>query len=116
MKNSGNGTMTSEYGLYHIKTKQGHYTIVASAIGFETSEKVITILDGERIKINFSLAPKINEIEEVEIVGSGVKIINNSAFNAIAVDTKKLSNTTQDLSDDLNSVSVIRIREEGGLG
>ena len=85
-------------------------------MGYETVEKDLTLLDGERIKMNLTLIPKIEEIEEVEILGKAVDVINNSAYNAVAIDTKKLSNTSPDLAHILNTVSGVRLREEGGLG
>ncbi len=116
LKNTGFGSASNSEGLYHIVAKQGHYTLVVSALGYETVEKDLTLLDGERIKMNLTLIPKIEEIEEVEILGKAVDVINNSAYNAVAIDTKKLSNTSLDLAHILNTVSGVRLREEGGLG
>lgn len=56
------------------------------------------------------------KLQEVTVYGSPVARINNSAFNAVAVDTRKLRNTNLDLAHVLDRVSGVRVREDGGLG
>ena len=116
LKNTGYGSVTNQEGIYHMSAKPGSYTLVVSAIGYETAEQDIELLSGERIKLNVSLRPSVSELEEVVVTGGGISKINNSAFNAVAIDTKKLGNTTLDLAHALNRVSGVKIREEGGLG
>lgn len=59
---------------------------------------------------------KTIKLDEVVVQGSHVKRINNSAFNAVAVDATRLRNTTLDVVHLLDRISGIKIREEGGLG
>ena len=56
------------------------------------------------------------QLKEVTVVSSSVKRINESAFNAVGVDTKLLQNTTQNLSDALRQVPGVKLRETGGVG
>ncbi|SDG75891.1 Outer membrane cobalamin receptor protein [Prevotella communis] len=56
------------------------------------------------------------QLKEVTVVSSSVKRINESAFNAVGVDTKSLQNTTQNLSDALRQVPGVKLRETGGVG
>ncbi|UKK62137.1 TonB-dependent receptor plug domain-containing protein [Prevotella communis] len=56
------------------------------------------------------------QLKEVTVVSSSVKRINESAFNAVGVDTKSLQNTTQNLSDALRQVPGVKLREMGGVG
>ncbi|MBM6992617.1 MAG: TonB-dependent receptor plug domain-containing protein [Prevotella sp.] len=53
---------------------------------------------------------------EVVVRGNQVSRINNSAFNAIAVDTRKLRNTNLDLAHILDRIPGVKVREDGGLG
>lgn len=56
------------------------------------------------------------QLKEVTVVSSSVKRINESAFNAVGVDTKSLQNTTLNLSDALRQVPGVKLRETGGVG
>lgn len=60
--------------------------------------------------------PDMVELDEVVVTTSRVSRINQSAFNAIAVDAKGLHNSTQSLSDVLNKISGVKLRESGGVG
>jgi outer membrane receptor protein involved in Fe transport len=56
-------------------------------------------------------------LDEVVVVGhSKVKEINESAYNVVAVDAGTLRNTTLDISQALDRVSGVKIRETGGIG
>ena len=57
LKNTGYGSVTNQEGIYHMSAKPGSYTLVVSAIGYETAEQDIELLSGERIKLNVSLRP-----------------------------------------------------------
>jgi hypothetical protein len=49
-------------------------------------------------------------------VSTGVSRLKRSAFNAVAVDTKELQNTTKNLSDALAKAPGMKLRESGGVG
>ncbi|ETD17728.1 MULTISPECIES: TonB-dependent receptor plug domain-containing protein [Prevotellaceae] len=55
-------------------------------------------------------------IQEVVVQGSQVNRINSSAFNAVAVDLRRLRNTNLDIAHVLDRVSGVKVREDGGLG
>ena len=84
-------------GLYHLKAPAGKYTLTVSAIGFETVEKKVEILADGRSKQNVILKPSVTELDEVVVVSNGVGRIKRSAFNAVAVDTRELQNSTKKL-------------------
>ena len=50
------------------------------------------------------------------VVSNGVSRLKRSAFNAIAVDTKELQNSTKNLSDALGKAPGMKLRESGGVG
>ena len=86
-----------------------------SAIGFETYEKNITI--GNRNNSHrVTLKPSVTELDEVVVVSNGISRLKRSAFNAVAVDTKEMKNSTKSLSDALAKAPGMKLRESGGVG
>lgn len=59
---------------------------------------------------------RTQRIREVVVHGKYVDRVNKSAYNAVAIDTRKLRNTNLDLAHALDRVAGIKIREEGGVG
>ncbi|MDO4164883.1 MAG: carboxypeptidase-like regulatory domain-containing protein [Bacteroides sp.] len=116
LKDTHYGCVTNEEGLYHLKAPAGKYTLVVSAIGYKTVEMSVELIEGQRMKQNVTMRPETVQVGEVVVVGGGVSRVNKSAFNAVAIDTKKLSNTTLDLAHALDNVSGVKIRQEGGVG
>lgn len=56
------------------------------------------------------------ELTEVVVVAGAVNRIRQSPYNAIAIDTKNLRNSTQDLASALTKVPGVKLRESGGVG
>lgn len=115
LKGSNYGCSTNEQGMYYLHAPAGEYTLVVSAIGYETVEKPI-VLTEERKKMNIILSASQMQLNEVVVMGSGVSRINRSAYNAMAIDAKKLQNTTKSLSDALTGTPGLKLRESGGIG
>lgn len=59
---------------------------------------------------------RTQQLGEVVVHGKYVDRVNRSAYNAVAIDTRKLRNTNLDLAHALDRVAGIKIREEGGVG
>lgn len=59
---------------------------------------------------------RTQHLSEVVVRGKYVDRVNKSAYNAVAIDTRKLRNTNLDLAHALDRVAGIKIREEGGVG
>lgn len=59
---------------------------------------------------------RTHNLQDVEVVGSSLRRVNNSPLNAIAIDVNKLKNSTLDIAGILNRVSGVKIRHDGGLG
>jgi outer membrane cobalamin receptor len=115
LKDTGYGCTTNEQGMYYLHAPAGNYTLVVSAIGYETVEKPIR-LTGERQKMNITLADSQVELDEVVVMASGVGRVKRSAFNAVAVDTKDMQNSSKSLSDALSKAPGMKLRESGGVG
>ena len=116
LKGTNYGGTTNEEGIYHLKAPAGNYTLVVSAIGYKTVEKQVRLIDGQRIKQNITITPQVEELGEVVVVSNGISRLKRSAFNAIAVDTKELQNSTKSLSDALAKAPGMKLRESGGVG
>lgn len=116
LKGTHYGCTSDERGIYHLKSPAGTYTLVVSAIGFETYEKNISIGKENRKKHTVVLKPSVTEMEEVVVVGNSVNRIQKSAFNAVALDTKELQNSTKSLSEALSLLPGMKLRESGGVG
>ncbi|MDE5900814.1 MAG: carboxypeptidase-like regulatory domain-containing protein [Muribaculaceae bacterium] len=106
---------TNDKGIYHINAPAGNYTIVFSSVGFEKLELKTAIRANDRTKLNVKLKPA-TQLAEVMIVGNTLSKVRNSAFNATAVDTRELVNTTKTLSEALSKTPGMKIRESGGVG
>ena len=65
---------------------------------------------------NVRLRVDNEELDEVVVVSNGVTRLKRSAFNAVALDTKALQNSTQNLSEALAQAPGMKIRESGGVG
>lgn len=63
-----------------------------------------------------TLTVKVTEIEAVAVSSSAVSRVRESSYNAVAIDTKALQNTTMSLGDALSRAPGIKIRESGGVG
>lgn len=116
LKGTNYGGTTSEEGIYHLQAPAGEYTLVVSAIGYKTVEKPVKLMRGERTKMNVVISPQATELDEVVVVSNGVTRLKRSAFNAVALDTKALQNSTQNLSEALAQAPGMKIRESGGVG
>lgn len=116
LKGTNYGGTTNEEGIYHLQAPAGEYTLVVSAIGYKTVEKPVKLKRGERTKMNVVISPQATELDEVVVVSNGVTRLKRSAFNAVALDTKALQNSTQNLSEALAQAPGMKIRESGGVG
>ena len=116
LKGTNYGGTTNEEGIYHLQAPAGEYTLVVSAIGYKTVEKPVKLMRGERTKMNVVISPQATELDEVVVVSNGVTRLERSAFNAVALDTKALQNSTQNLSEALAQAPGMKIRESGGVG
>ncbi len=105
----------NEKGLYHLKIPAGEYVVVVSSVGFDKVETKINIKSKERVKLNIKLNP-VTQLAEIIVVGNQLSKVKNSAFNATAVNTQELVNTTKTLSEALSKAPGMKIRESGGVG
>ena len=116
LKGTTFGGTTNNEGYYRIKAPCGNYTLVVSALGYKTVEKPVSLKKREPVTINITLTPEEQILNEVTVFSTGVNRVQRSAYNAVAVDTKELANTTKNLSDALAKAPGMKLRESGGVG
>ncbi len=116
LKGTNFGCTTNEKGEYVLKAPPGEYTLVISAIGYETVERKVTLEEDGRKTINIKMKPDTQELDEVVVVSNGISRLKRSAFNAIALDTRDFENSTKNLSEALAKTPGMKLRESGGVG
>lgn len=116
LKGTTYGGTTNREGIYHLNAPSGNYVLVVSAIGYKTVEKQVKLLIGERVRQNITITPQVEELDEVVVISNGISRLKRSAFNAVALDTKALQNSTQNLSEALAQAPGMKLRESGGVG
>ncbi len=67
------GTITSVTGIYNlISLPPGKYEVTVSHVAYGKQTKIVEILVGERVTVNFSLTPKEIQLEEVVVVAEAL--------------------------------------------
>lgn len=115
LKGTTYGCSTNDEGMYYLHAPAGQYTLIVSAIGYETLEKPVT-LTNERQKMNITISSSEVQLDEVVVMANGVSRVNRSAFNAVAIGTENLQNSTKNLSEALARTPGLKLRESGGVG
>lgn len=116
LKGTRYGSATNDEGIYHIKAPAGEYTLEVSAIGYGKVQKKIKIEAGQRTRQHIELKERAKALGEVNIVSRDISRVKRSAFNVVAVDAKEFQNTSKTLSDVLQKLPGMKIRETGGVG
>lgn len=116
LKNTTYGGVTGMDGSYSLQAPAGNYILVVSAIGYKTVEKSVQLSADKETKVNLTISEEATELDEVVIVSNGVSRLKRSAYNVIAIDTKLLQNSTQNLSETLAQAPGVKLREAGGVG
>lgn len=110
------GCKTDEDGRYAISAPEGEYTISVSALGYKDAHRKIKVGGNGLQGLDFKLSPDVIELNAVTVTATGVVRVKRSAYNAIAIDTRGMQNTTKNLSDALATAPGVKLRESGGVG
>ena len=116
LKGTQYGCVSDEQGAFRLEAPEGEYTLIISAVGFQSVEKPIRLIRGERLVLDMMIQAEALVLDEVEVVSTGVSRVKRSPFNAVAVDTKELVNSTKNLSEALMKLPGMKLRESGGVG
>ena len=109
------GTTTDGEGRYRLVVDSGKSDVVVQMLGYATERRALDVEVGYNT-LDVTLRPEAMGIEEVVVSASGVGRLRRSAFNAVAVDTRALQNTTQSISDAMSRAPGLKLRESGGVG
>jgi outer membrane receptor protein involved in Fe transport len=111
------GTVSDKNGSYSLNVPSGNYVLVASAIGFKTTEINIVVKGQTKPGQNLVLKKDIAEIDEVQITAKTiVQQARERAFNISAIDAGQLYNTSASINEVLNRTTGVRVRQSGGMG
>lgn len=110
------GARTDGDGHYTISAPEGEYTISVSALGYKDAHRKIKVGGNGLQGLDFKLSPDVIELNAVTVTATGVGRVKRSAYNAIAIDTRGMQNTTKNLSDALATAPGVKLRESGGVG
>jgi len=116
--NTSTGVISNDQGYYRIsQVKPGNYVLQIHSVGFSKTTREVQVKAGADLTVNFQLKESSQQMETVSVIGrSEVQEVNRQAYNVVAVDAKRLHNSTLDISHALDRVSGVRVREAGGLG
>lgn len=116
LKGTSYGCQTNDRGEYKIIAPSGQYVLIVSSLGYATAEKPLAITSGEIVTYDVLLENDNCELDEIVVVSTGVSRVKQSAFNAVALETKELQNSTKNLGEALSKVPGLKLRESGGVG
>lgn len=116
IKGTARGATADADGNYYLKVVAGNMTLCASMLGYEEQALAIGVEEGEEKRIDITLEASSTDIDEVVVTASGVGRVKRSAFNAVALDTHELRNSTKSISDALSKAPGLKLRESGGVG
>lgn len=116
LKGTSYGCFTDEQGAYRLIAPSGQYTMVVSSLGYTTAEQPVDVASGVMTTYNISLESDNRQLDEVVVVSTGVSRVKQSAFNAVALETKELQNSTKNLGEALSKIPGMKLRESGGVG
>lgn len=116
LKGTACAAHTDIEGIYQIKAPAGRYSLVVSAVGHKTVERDVSVEAGGSQHIDIRMKEDAIQLDEVSVVSAGVSRVKNSAYNAVAVDTRDMLNTTKTLSEALAKTPGLKLRESGGVG
>lgn len=118
LKNTSLGTTCDADGHYDFEAlKPGQYTLIISAVGYQSVSKPVIIKGRQAQTVNFSLTENQQNLNEVSVYGkTETQQVKEQAFTVNAIETRQFANTNADLNQILNRSTGVRIREQGGLG
>lgn len=105
-------TQTDHRGQFSLKAPEGTYTLVVTALGYQTFEKQVTLRDTAAYHVTLRSADK--ELGEVVVSHAGISRVQQSAYNVTALDARPLHNSTKSLSEAIGQMPGLKIRQTGG--
>lgn len=93
LKGTRFGTITDQDGNYKIKNiKPGTYTLKVSAVGYTTTEKKITLNEGQELTENVNLTSNSEELTEIVVNGGKNHFVRKETRQVAKLPLKNLEN------------------------
>lgn len=109
------GTTADAEGRYRLAMEIGEVDVVVQMLGYATERHSVMLKEGVN-SLDVVLEAETQGIDEVVVEASGVGRLRRSAFNAVAVSTKELQNTSKNIAEALSRAPGLKLRESGGVG
>ncbi|WP_090155828.1 TonB-dependent receptor [Dyadobacter soli] len=112
------GAFSDQNGKFRIeKLPAGNVSITVTFMGYQPETRTVKLGENHEQRVDFKLSAAAMDLQEASVIGlSETREAAKLAFNITAIDAKQLHNTTLDLSNVLDRVSGVRVRETGGVG
>ncbi|HHP7236874.1 SusC/RagA family TonB-linked outer membrane protein [Longibacter sp.] len=69
----GIGSATDVDGNYELSVPEGDHVVTASFVGYNPTEKTVTVTAGETTSVDFALAPRTEELDEIVVTALGIE-------------------------------------------
>lgn len=114
-KGTTNAAYTDVDGKFKLTIKETPTFLVFTMLGFHKQEvELASVQSGE---ISIVMEEDSKTLDAVEIVGkSEVRKIQESGYNAVAIDMRPFHNSSIGLSQVLDQIPGVKIQQAGGLG
>lgn len=111
IKGTSQGTVANNDGFYTLKlTQSGVYTLVISALGYETKYKRVVAKGNETINLNLSLDVSQTSLNEVTVTGTLKEVSKLNSPVSVEIYTPKFfqKNVSNNLFDALSMVNGVQ--------
>ena len=112
IKNTTNGTVCDENGVYILKSKHGEFILQVQTVGYKTAEKKVHL--DNNTTIDFEMTEDISSLDEVVITGTRTyKKRTNSAVIVNVINSQTLANVQAcNLSEGLKFQTGLRVETD----
>ncbi|MEM9143367.1 MAG: TonB-dependent receptor, partial [Bacteroidota bacterium] len=117
LKNTRYGTSSDENGNFSFSAPKGTYTLVTKAIGYQDTEKSITVQPNKMVSVSLMVIEQSEQLDEVRVYAKSKKVeLEQSAKAVTVIETAKAKLQAADLGEVLTQVEGVNIQRTGGLG
>lgn len=116
--NSNIGIQADSKGDFSISLSQsGSFTIVISAIGFETYKETFNLKKGEKKYFAIELKARTQELNEVQVAGkTNAQVQREDPIKVEVLEVNKVVERAVSLPQIINQTAGVKIRESSGIG
>ncbi|MFQ5769706.1 MAG: carboxypeptidase-like regulatory domain-containing protein [bacterium] len=119
IKGTSMGSASTVDGSYTIaNVPPGSYTVIASFIGYHTTEKEVSVVVNETINVNFTMAEDVFRGEEVVVTGIASrtsKAVAEVAVSRVSASNYTVANTYQTTQQLVNGkIAGVRVQTSSG--